>query len=199
MHILKSAAWPCITVIVACISWVLVNGDKVVENVNAFKIWYGTSKKLEGRWNNSTNFDIDPPEWLSSQKNFVEVRITLQDSVIDGTITSGELMKVFPYNYVLLTGEKRSFRDTLDAYAFDYVLGKKVYFGSFMIHRAGERLYVDADETAQKYFPKQSILLKKSDIAFPNLNTDKSSNDEGEASEEPPIRGITPNHIDSNQ
>lgn len=199
MRLLKSTLWPCITVIVACISWVLVNGDKVVDNVNAFKTWYGTSKGLEGRWSNSAKSDIDPPEWISNQKDFVEVRITLKDSVIDGTITSGELMKVFPYNYVLLTGEKRSFRDTLDAYAFDYVLGKKVYFGSFVIHRAGDRLYVDADETAQKYFPKQSILLKESNTAFPNLLTDKSSNDEGEASDEPPIRGISPNHINSNQ
>ncbi len=125
MRFFKNTAWPCITVIVACISWVLVNGDKVVDNVHAFQTWYGTSKALEGRWNNSTEYNIDPPEWLTNQKDFVEIRITLKDSVVDGTISSEKLRKIFPYDYVLLTGEKRGFRDTLDAYAFDYVLGKK--------------------------------------------------------------------------
>lgn len=199
MRFLKNTAWPCITVIVACISWVLVNGDKVIDNVNAFQTWYGTSKALEGKWNNSTENDIDPPEWLSNQKDFVEVRITLKDSVIDGTISSGRLKKLYPYDFVLLTGEKRSFRDTLDAYAFDFVLGKKINFGSFVIYRDGERLYVDADETAQQYFPKRSILLKKTDIAFPEIKSDKSGSEEGEADKNPPIRGVTPNQVDSNQ
>ncbi|EAA0985266.1 hypothetical protein DT183_00320 [Salmonella enterica subsp. enterica serovar London] len=199
MRFFKNTAWPCITVIVACISWVLVNGDKVVDNVHAFRTWYGTSKALEGRWNNSTEFDIDPPEWLTNQKDFVEVRITLKNSVVDGTISSGKLRKIFPYDYVLLTGEKRGFRDTLDAYAFDYVLGKKIYFGSFVLSREGERLYVVADETAQKYFPKESILLKVSDDAFPNLKNDKLSNEKSETNENPPIRRVSPNHKDSNQ
>ncbi|WP_209732081.1 hypothetical protein [Cronobacter sakazakii] len=199
MRFFKNTAWPCITVIVACISWVLVNGDKVVDNVHAFQTWYGTSKALEGRWNNSTEYNIDPPEWLTNQKDFVEIRITLKDSVVDGTISSEKLRKIFPYDYVLLTGEKRGFRDTLDAYAFDYVLGKKNYFGSFVLSRKGERLYVEADETAQKYFPKESILLKVSEDAFPNLKNDKLSNEKSETNENPPIQGVSPNHKDSNQ
>ncbi|WP_105537559.1 hypothetical protein [Cronobacter turicensis] len=199
MRFFKNTAWPCITVIVACISWVLVNGDKVVDNVHAFQTWYGTSKVLEGRWNNSTEYNIDPPEWLTNQKDFVEIRITLKDSVVDGTISSEKLRKIFPYDYVLLTGKKRGFRDTLDAYAFDYVLGKKNYFGSFVLSRKGERLYVEADETAQKYFPKESILLKVSEDAFPNLKNDKLSNEKSETNENPPIRGFSPNHKDSNQ
>ncbi|PIJ47878.1 hypothetical protein BL250_17885 [Erwinia sp. OLTSP20] len=198
MRFLKNTAWPCITIIVACVSWVLVNGDKVVDNFHAFQAWYGASKALEGIWNNSTEFDIDPPEWLTNQKDFVEVRITLKNSIVDGTITSGKLKRVFPYEYVLLTGKKRGFRDTIDAYAFDYILGKKIHFGSFMLSREGERLYVKADETAQKYFPKESFLLKVSEDAFPNLKADKSSDKESETNENPPIRGISRNHIDSN-
>ncbi|EIV6705587.1 TPA: hypothetical protein ACW71V_004061 [Klebsiella aerogenes] len=199
MRFLKRTAWPCITVIIACTSWVLVNGDKVVDNVHAFQEWYGTSKALEGRWNNSTEFDIDPPEWLTKQEDLVEVRITLKNSVIDGTITSGKLKSVFPYDYVLLTGKKRGFRDTLDAYAFDYILGKKIHFGSFVLSREGERLHVEADKIAQRFFPKESILLKVSDNAFPNLKIDKSDDVERETNENPPIRGVSRNHIDSNQ
>lgn len=58
---------------------------------------------------------------------------------------------------------------------------------------------MEADETAQKYFPKESILLKVSDDAFPNLKNDKLSNEKSETNENPPIREVSPNHKDSNQ
>lgn len=195
MRFLKNTAWPCITVIVACLSWVLVNGDKVVQNIQSFQSWYGSSKALEGRWDNSTEYDIDPPEWLTKQEDGVQIWITIKNSILDGAIMSGKLSKIFPFEYVLLTGEKRGLRDTLDAYAFDYILGKKTYFGSFTIHREGERLIVDADETAQQFFPKRSILLKKSDIAFPALEEQKLNQNKSENDEQPPLRIPKPDHV----
>lgn len=197
MRFLKSTAWPCITVIVACLSWVLVNGDKVVENMQSFQAWYGSSRALEGKWDNSTENDIDPPEWLTKQEDNVQVWITIKNSELDGAIMSGKLSKSIPFEYVLITGKKRGLRDTLDAYAFDYILGKKIYFGSFTIYREGERLVVEADETAQKFFPKRSVLLKKSDVAFPALEEKESSSNKSEDNEQPPIRLSKPDHVNT--
>ncbi|MCW9581288.1 hypothetical protein ORL26_18075 [Raoultella ornithinolytica] len=181
MSTFKSVVWPCITAIAVSLAWVLINADKVIDNIDKFKSWYGSSAALEGVWNNSTEYDIDPPEWLKNQKDNVEIRLTIKDSVIDGTIGSGKLKELTHYfDYVLLTGKKRSFRDTLDAYAFDYVLGKKVYFGSFTIHRDGEKLIVKANKEAQSFFPEESILIKDSDVAFPNLNQETSPNEQSQ-------------------
>lgn len=181
MSTFRSVVWPCVTIIVVSISWVLINADKAIDNIDKFKSWYGTSTSLEGIWNNSTEYDLDPPEWLTKQKDKVELRLTIKDSVIDGTIGSDELKERTHYfDYVLLTGKKRSFRDTLDAYAFDFVLGKKVYFGSFTIHRDGDKLIVKADEDAQVFFPEESILIKKSDVAFPELEKITSSNEKSQ-------------------
>ncbi|EAP6364773.1 hypothetical protein EI752_13255 [Salmonella enterica] len=184
MERFKNIVWPCITAIVISLSWVLINGDKVIDNIEKFKVWYDTSAALEGVWNNSTEYDIDPPEWLTNQQDEVEVRLTIKGSIIDGTIGSGKLKKLtHNFDYVLLTGKKRSFRDTLDAYAFDYVLGKKVHFGSFTITRDGERLVVKANEDAQRYFPAESILIKKSDVAFPPITPKDLPNKDGKHDE----------------
>lgn len=184
MENFKNIVWPCITAIVICLSWVLINGDKVIDNIEKFKVWYGSSAALEGVWNNSTEYDIDPPEWLTNQQDGVEVRLTIKDSIIDGTIGSGKLKELtHHFDYVLLTGKKRSFRDTIDAYAFDYVLGKKVHFGSFTITREGDRLIVKANEDARTYFPAESILIKTSDVAFPSIISNDLSNEDGKHNE----------------
>lgn len=184
MENFKNIVWPCITAIVISLSWVLINGDKVIDNIDKFKSWYGTSSALEGVWNNSTEYDIDPPEWLANQQDSVEVRLTIEDSVIDGTIGSGKLKELtHHFDYVLLTGKKRGLRDTLDAYAFDYVLGKKVHFGSFIITREGDRLVVKADKNAQVYFPEESILIKKSDVAFSPIKSSGLSDEDGKHDE----------------
>lgn len=199
MSFFKKTIWPCVTVIVVCIAWVFVNGDKVVENMQSYQAWYGSSKALEGQWDNSSEYDIDPPTWLTEQNELVKMRLTITDSIVNGAVMSDKLSSLIPLEYVLLSGGKRSFRDTLDAYAFDYVMGKKVYFGSFVIHRDGEKLIVEADDIAQRYFPKKSILIKKSDVAFPELKNKKGNSDEdnGEAQNQPPIGFFPPDKENS--
>lgn len=181
MSTFKNIIWPCVTAIVVCMAWILINADKVIDNIDKFKTWYGTSASLEGVWNNSTEYDIDPPEWLKNQKDYVEIRLTIKDSIIDGTIGSGKLKELTHYfDYVLLTGKKLSFRDTLDAYAFDYVQGKKVHFGTFVIHRDGDKLIVKASKEAQEFFPEEAMLIKKSDVAFPKQNSKESSDEQSQ-------------------
>ncbi|TKV12764.1 hypothetical protein FDX19_04180 [Citrobacter sp. wls619] len=169
MRFLKSTAWPFIAIIVVCLSWAFVNGDKVLENVRSLQSYLGGSTAVEGKWDNSTKNDVNPPTWLTKQAEYSQVCITIKNSVIDGAITSGKLSNKMPFDYVFLSGEERGLRDTLDAFAFDKVSGKKIYFGSFTIYKKGDFLIVEADETAQKFFPKRSMLLKKSNTAFPVL------------------------------
>lgn len=186
MNVFKTIVWPCVTIIVVCIAWVLINGDKVVENIDKYKEWYGSSPTMEGIWNNSTEYDIDPPAWLANQKEFVEVRITLKNSVLDGTISSSELMKHVPFEYILLTGTKRAFRDTIDAEAFDYIRGKRVSFGKFSIRTDGNALVVESLDTSRSLFPEKSMLIKKSDVAFPELNEENSTEQNSKNHKNPP-------------
>lgn len=167
--------WPYITIIFAAVAWVLVNSNQVVDNYNSFLKWYGTSPALEGRWNNSSEGDLDPPTWLTSQKDFVETRITIDKSQLDGSITSGALKKVIPFDYVLLTGKKRAFRNTIDAEAFDYIEGKRVSFGYYTISLSDDVLTVIANNDGNPFFPRESKLIKRSNIAFPPI--DKESLD----------------------
>lgn len=178
MRTFRRKVWPYVTVIVACVAWMLVNTDKVVDNISLLHSWYGESSSLEGQWSNSIEGHLEAPDWLSSQSELVELRLTIKDSSVDGTIMSGRLKSLIPFEYVLLGGSKRMLRNTLDAYAFDFVSGKRINFGSFIISLDGERLVIDADEAAQNYFPKQSILIKTSNTAFPELETRDESGDD---------------------
>ncbi|WP_213715722.1 hypothetical protein [Cedecea lapagei] len=196
MSVIKNIIWPCITVIVICVAWVLINADKVIDNIDKFKSWHGSSAALEGRWNNSTEYDLDPPSWLVNQKDFVEVRITIENSRMDGTITSDALKKVIPFEYVLLEGKKRAFRDTIDAEAFDFIGGKRVSFGRFLLTLKGDALIVDALDDVDHVFPKESMLIKKSKVAFPGLKKMDSEEEHGDEHEQPPIFRSNPDQID---
>ncbi|QHP55025.1 hypothetical protein EH203_14960 [Pectobacterium carotovorum subsp. carotovorum] len=180
MGIFKGVVWPCITIIAICITWALVNGDKAVDNINNFKKWYGSSVTLTGTWNNSTEYDMDPPEWLESQSEFVEVKITISDSVVDGTITTTKLAKILPFDFVLLTGKKKPFRNVIDAEAFDYIGGKRVSFGKFMISDDDGRLLLETKSSPGNLFPVRALLQKKDSDPFPEQNNksvkEKTSN-----------------------
>ncbi|HGM6972328.1 MULTISPECIES: hypothetical protein [Serratia] len=186
MNTFKTIVWPCITIIVVCISWVLINGDKVIDNIEKFKVWYGSSAAMEGIWDNSTEGDIDPPLWLTNQNEFVQVRLTVKDSILDGTISSENQRKHIPFDYILLTGKKRPFRDVIDAEAFDYIGGKRVSFGKFTISIEGDALAVESLSDSQTFFPKKSMLIKQSTIAFPELSENDSSKQDGNKDKNPP-------------
>ena len=187
MKVFRNVVWPCLTVVVVCVAWLLINSDKVVDNLTTFTKWYGSSKALEGVWNNSTEGDLDPPKWLSEQKDSMEIRLTIDDSRVDGTIITGKLRKLIPWNYVLLQGKKRALQNSLDVEAFDFVGGKKVSFGRFKIHLDGEKLIVDNLDSDFHFFPESAALTKISSIAFPKL----SHGEDGQRDKSPPE--ITPN------
>ncbi|WP_431296777.1 hypothetical protein [Rahnella sp. PAMC 25559] len=180
MNLLKKTVWPCITMIVLCITWGLVNGDKAIENAGKFVDWYGSSKALEGVWDNSTEYDIDPPVWLTSQEEPVEVRISVTDSQLDGTISTHKLKESIPLSFVLLKGTKRPFRDILDVEAFDYIMGKKTTFATFTMRVDGSnRLIIDKEHDYGDLFPAHAILVKKSAIAFPELTEQNLEKNDG--------------------
>lgn len=195
MGTFKNVVWPCITVIVICVAWLLINSDKVVDNVNTFKKWYGSSKALEGVWNNSTEGDLDPPKWLSDQKDSMEIRLTVENSLVDGTIITGKLRKLIPWDYVLLEGKKRILQNTLDVEAFDFIGGKRVSFGRFKIHLDGDKLIVDNLESNFHFFPESAALIKVSSIAFPEL----SHGDDRQGNKNPPKIIPDKNQVNSYQ
>ena len=125
----------------------------------------------------------------------MEIRLTIDNSLVDGTIVTGKLKKLIPWDYVLLQGKKRVLQNSLDVEAFDYVGGKKVSFGRFNIHLDGDRLIVDNLESDFHFFPQSAALSKVSSNAFPEL----SHGEDRQRDKNPP--NITPygNKVNSDQ
>ncbi|NDL62537.1 hypothetical protein [Acerihabitans arboris] len=167
MNIWKFAIWPSLTVLAVIVAWVLINGDKAVDNIDKFKKWYGSSPAITGIWDNSTEYDIDPPKWLTDQHEYMRIEMTVEDSKVDGIIATEKLQKALPFEFVLLSGDKKSFRDEIEAVAFDYIMGKKVIFGTLNIKVKDGVLIVKKTSSNGGYFPDEARLAKKSEIAFP--------------------------------
>lgn len=196
MRKFRSNIWPYIAVLITGLSWLAINSDKVIDNYNSFTKWYGSSKSLEGIWSNSFEGDIDPPEWLTNQPDSMEVRLSIDKSLVDGTIITGRLRKLVPWEYILLEGKKHPFQNTLDVDAYDYIDGKKVLFGRLSISIDDNKLIIDnLDKDETSFFPKTTYLVKVSEVAFPELANKKNSKDD----EDPPILIPKPDGIDSQQ
>lgn len=176
MKISNKIKWSSLSVVVLVIGWVLLNGDKAVENVNKFICWYGSSPKLTGTWTNATEGWVDSENWHGNRYDFMELKITVNNSSVDGTITTDSIKNTFPYNFVLFKGKKKPFSDSISGEAFEVISGKEVTLGKFNLTIQNDELHVDNVSSSENLFPPKTILFKRSSTAF-NENEQKSTHD----------------------
>ncbi|MHC6141619.1 hypothetical protein ACXJY3_18415 [Morganella morganii] len=179
MKISNAFKWSSLSIIFLTIGWVLINGDKALENINSFRQWHGSSPELTGKWTNSTEGWVDERKWHGDKYPFMEIELTVENYEAEGTISTKKIKEILPFDFVLFRGKKSYFSNTIDGVAFDYILGKEVILGtiSLSLNDDGELIVIDS-ERAPSIFPKKTILWKISDQAFDSQNSKSEHKDE---------------------
>lgn len=166
MKISDAFKWSSLSVVFLTIGWVLINGDKVLENINSFRQWHGSSTELSGKWTNSTEGWVDESKWHGEKHPFMEIELTVKNYEAEGTITTKKIKETLPFDFALFRGKKSYFSNTVDGVAFEYILGKETILGtmSLSLNDDGELIVIDSKKS-RSIFPQKTILWKTSNQA----------------------------------
>lgn len=171
MKISNKIKWSSLSIIFLTLGWVLLNGDKALENINTFRHWHGSSPELTGKWTNSTDGWLGASNWHGNNYEFMEIELEVENYEVEGIVTSNKIKELLPFDFVLFKGKKNYFSNTIEGVAFDFINGNEVNLGvmSLTIDKNGE-LVILQNEKYASLFPEKVVLRKVSNTAFDSLN-----------------------------
>lgn len=161
-------AWIWVTGIAIVISWVLLNGIAALSNAERLpsaisglydKIskWYHIDQEWTGKWTNEGDLDA-----RYQPEIYVDLDLLVQDSGVQGTISSGRQRDTIPIQFVLIEGT--AFDDMLDVHAFDYFQGVPERIATFKITRIGSddvyQIKLATTWQVQSWFPEETTLWR---------------------------------------
>lgn len=161
-----------------------VNGPALLKNAKDFVEWSRTDQDMSGRWHNSSEGDIDPPTWSSSEEDAVFLDVTVHRGDVSGVAISHRLCKYSLHTDAFVEGRLAGNDGFL--LLWDYVHGEKRAFAKakFHIDRTRRLLDIEVSEQAPDLFPTTLRLGKAADSAM----TDDSSADMLSASEKEALK-----------
>jgi|GEM_PF-4737362 len=139
------------------------NGPALLKNMSALAEWYRTDQDLSGRWNNSSEGDMEPSTWSTSEGDAVFLEMTAYQGNVSGVVVSQRLCKYSPHTDVFVEGKLAGSKGIL--MFWDYIRGEKRAFAKakFRIDRARRLLDIEVTEQAPDLFPTAFRLGKAAD------------------------------------
>ncbi|MHA6879435.1 hypothetical protein [Ralstonia pseudosolanacearum] len=139
------------------------NGPALLKNMKDLAEWSRTDQDLSGRWNNSSEGNMEPPTWSTSEGDAVFLEMTAYQGNLSGVAISQRLCKYSPHTDVFVEGQLAGSKGVL--MFWDYVRGEKRAFAKakFRVDRARKLLDIEVTEQATDLFPTAFRLGKAAD------------------------------------
>lgn len=159
--------------------------DTLQSKYNDFWIWFGSSERFTGKWNNSSEGYIDgiyPGTILKNDSDImISVDLKVKDHQVTGVIVSSFFidscinstkskdfkanMKLFceTLSHMLLIGNKSPFKNNFDAEVFNYESGKKILYATLHFNISNEELEITNKNIGKysSFFPNKAFLIKE--------------------------------------
>lgn len=143
-----------------------INGPALINNAKDLRRWYLTDQDTSGKWNNSSEYDMSPPSWATSENDAIFLDIKAYGGEISGMAVSQHMCKYSPRTDVFVQG--RISGDNGYVVFWDYVFGMKRAFlrAKFTVNRVNGQLDFEVTEQAPELFPQTFRLQRSQDIAL---------------------------------
>lgn len=153
-----------------------VNGPTLLKNGKDFVEWYRIDQNVSGRWNNTSEGDIEPPSWTVSDDDAVFLDVSVYDGQISGSAVSKRLCRHNIRTDLFVEGDLS--RNVGHVVFWDYIGGERRLFAKATIHvnRSAHLLDFKVTEQAQGLLPT-TFRLGKSSGPDPQENTPNPDKD----------------------
>jgi hypothetical protein len=168
------STWLKLSAGVAALALLLTNINSILSNArqlpgewrktaNQFSSWYHEDAEWNGRWTNDPEGYVDEAD-MNLSKDDVEIRLSVENGEIDGTIATKGICDRVPFvDFVLLRGDI-SGRKTARVVAWDIFGGHATDIAKLKLVRDGVTMKVTFEEGANQLFPPESKIALASNL-----------------------------------